>query len=73
MQHQDSIYNNQNGDSLHPNNYKNNHNMMHWSRTNWRDVVLPVVSLSHLYTQGMSYMIRGLEPDQHYEASVRAR
>ncbi|KAJ6637932.1 Titin [Pseudolycoriella hygida] len=45
---------------------------MHW-RNDWRDVVLPAVPLSHHYTQGMSYMIRGLDPDQQYEAKVQAR
>lgn len=49
-------------------------NTMHWStRNDWRDVVLPAVPLSHHYTQGMSYMIRGLDPDQHYEAKVQSR
>lgn len=47
--------------------------VMHWGRNDWRDVVLPAMPLSHHYTQGMSYMIRGLEPDQHYEATVQAR
>ncbi|XP_055850770.1 immunoglobulin superfamily member 10 isoform X2 [Episyrphus balteatus] len=46
---------------------------IHWSRNDWRDVVLPAMPLSHHYTQGMSYMIRALEPDQHYEATVQAR
>lgn len=45
----------------------------HWPRNEWRDVVLPAVPLSHLYTQSMSYLIRGLDPDQHYEARVQAR
>lgn len=45
----------------------------HWPRNEWRDVVLPAVPLSHLYTQSMSYVIRGLDPDQHYEARVQAR
>lgn len=47
--------------------------IMHWSRNDWRDVVLPAVPLSHHYTQGMSYMIRGLDPDNQYEARVQAR
>ncbi|KAG4075949.1 hypothetical protein HA402_003775 [Bradysia odoriphaga] len=47
-------------------------NSMHW-RNDWRDVVLPAVPLSHHYTQGMSYMIRGLDADQQYEAKVQAR
>ncbi|XP_036324965.1 basement membrane-specific heparan sulfate proteoglycan core protein [Rhagoletis pomonella] len=48
-------------------------NVLHWGRNDWRDVVLPAMPLSHHYTQGMSYMIRGLDPDQHYEATVQAR
>lgn len=50
-------------------------NLNHWSpsRNDWRDVVLPAIPLSHLYTQSMSYMIRNLEPDQQYEAKVQAR
>jgi hypothetical protein len=46
---------------------------IHWSKNDWRDVVLPAVPLSHLYTQSMSYMIRALESDQNYEAKVQAR
>ncbi|XP_037891604.1 neural cell adhesion molecule 2 isoform X1 [Glossina fuscipes] len=48
-------------------------NVVQWGRNDWRDVVLPAMPLSHHYTQGMSYMIRGLDPDQHYEATVQAR
>lgn len=48
-------------------------NVIHWGRNDWRDVVLPAIPISHHYTQGMSYMIRGLDPDQHYEATVQAR
>lgn len=49
-------------------------NTMHWTtRNDWRDVVLPAVPLSYQYTQGVSYMIRGLDPDQPYEAKVQAR
>lgn len=66
--------------SSHPNsqhqtyNYRGGYGNMHWtSRNEWRDVVLPAMPLSHLYTQSMSYMIRVLEPDQHYEAKVQAR
>jgi hypothetical protein len=73
LQHQGTLYNNQHSNSLYPNNYRTNHNMMHWSRNDWRDVVLPAMPLSHLYTQSMSYMIRNLEPDQHYEAKVQSR
>lgn len=53
--------------------HRNYGNLMHWSRNDWRDVVLPSVPPSHHYTQGMSYMIRGLDPDQQYEARVQAR
>ncbi|KAH8268158.1 hypothetical protein KR026_001305 [Drosophila bipectinata] len=48
-------------------------NMMHWGHNDWRNVVLPAIPLSHHYAQGMSYMIRGLDPDQHYEATVQSR
>ncbi|XP_037923179.1 limbic system-associated membrane protein isoform X2 [Hermetia illucens] len=58
---------------MYGHNYRTYGNGVHWSRNDWRDVVLPAVPLSHLYTQGMSYMIRGLEPDQQYEARVQAR
>ncbi|XP_039453471.1 hemicentin-1-like [Culex pipiens pallens] len=44
-----------------------------WSKTDWRDVVLPAFPYSHHYTQGMSYMLRALEPDQQYEARVQSR
>lgn len=53
--------------------HRNYGNLMHWSRNDWRDVVLPSVPPSHHYTQGMSYMIRVLDPDQQYEARVQAR
>lgn len=36
-------------------------NVIHWGRNDWRDVVLPAIPASHHYTQGMSYMIRGLD------------
>ncbi|XP_030369446.1 hemicentin-1 [Scaptodrosophila lebanonensis] len=54
-------------------NYGGYGNIMHWGRNDWRDVVLPAMPVSHHYTQGMSYMIRGLDPDQHYEATVQSR
>lgn len=53
--------------------HRNYGNLMHWSRNDWRDVVLPSVPPSHHYTQGMSYLIRGLDPDVQYEARVQAR
>lgn len=43
------------------------------SRHDWRDVILPAVPLSHLYTQTMSYVIHGLEPSEQYEAKVQAK
>uniref|UniRef100_A0A182IJ13 Ig-like domain-containing protein n=1 Tax=Anopheles atroparvus TaxID=41427 RepID=A0A182IJ13_ANOAO len=50
------------------------HNLHHkWSKTDWRDIVLPAFPYSHHYTQGISYLIRGLEPDQQYEARVQSR
>lgn len=58
--------------NLYPS-YRGNYGNLHWPRNDWRDVVLPAMPLSHLYTQSMSYMIRGLEPDQQYEAKVQAR
>lgn len=55
-------------------NHRNYGNGMHWSlRNDWRDVVLPAYPLSHHFTQGMSYLIRNLEPDQQYEARVQSR
>lgn len=47
--------------------------VMHWGHNDWRNVVLPAIPLSHHYSQGMSYMVRGLDPDQHYEATVQSR
>lgn len=48
-------------------------NDMRRSRNEWRDVILPAVPLSHLYTQTMSYVIDGLEPSEQYEAKVQAK
>ncbi|XP_026467218.1 limbic system-associated membrane protein-like isoform X2 [Ctenocephalides felis] len=44
-----------------------------WGRNEWRDVVLPAMPLSQAYTQSMSYVIRGLQPDAQYEAQVQSR
>jgi hypothetical protein len=61
--------------SVHP--YGSNRgygNLNHWSsRNDYRDVVLPAIPQSHLYTQTMSYLIRNLEPDTQYEGKVQAR
>uniref|UniRef100_A0A1B0D940 Uncharacterized protein n=1 Tax=Phlebotomus papatasi TaxID=29031 RepID=A0A1B0D940_PHLPP len=64
LQHQGVIYS-QRG-------YSTGH---HWlpPRSEWRDVVLPAIPLSHHFTQGKSYMIRNLDPNQQYEAKVQAR
>ncbi|XP_002042971.2 leucine-rich repeats and immunoglobulin-like domains protein 1 isoform X1 [Drosophila sechellia] len=48
-------------------------NVIHWGHNDWRNVVLPAVPVSHHYAQGMSYMVRGLDSDQHYEATVQSR
>lgn len=58
------------------NNAYNGHGMhrgTRWSKTDWRDVVLPAFPYSHHYTQGMSYLLRGLDSDQQYEARVQSR
>lgn len=47
--------------------------IVHWTGNDWRDVILPAIPLSHLYTQQMSYLIHGLEPDRKYEAKVQAK
>lgn len=70
FEHQKNYH--QYGGSIYHTSVHRNYNP-HWPRNEWRDVVLPAVPLSHLYTQSMSYVIRGLDPDQHYEARVQAR
>ncbi|RZC33434.1 limbic system-associated membrane protein-like, partial [Asbolus verrucosus] len=42
-------------------------------RTDWRDVILPASPAQTSGLQSMSYVIRGLEPGQNYEAKVQAR
>ncbi|KAK9752461.1 Immunoglobulin I-set domain [Popillia japonica] len=42
-------------------------------RTDWRDVILPANPIQSPGVQSMSYVIRGLEPAQNYEAKVQAR
>ncbi|KAJ8983274.1 hypothetical protein NQ317_007174, partial [Molorchus minor] len=42
-------------------------------RTDWRDVILPAAPTQAPGVQSMSYVIRGLEPGQNYEAKVQAR
>lgn len=48
-------------------------NVYHRPNTDWVDLVLQPYPFSAHYTQGMSYIIRNLEPDQQYEAKVIAR
>lgn len=60
------------GTGHYQNSYRNSYGN-HWTRNDWRDVILPAMPLSHLFTQSMSYMIRGLDPDQQYEAKVQAK
>lgn len=43
------------------------------SKGDWRNVILPAPRQSRNSVQTMSYMIRGLEPGQQYEAKVQAR
>ncbi|XP_048521887.1 limbic system-associated membrane protein isoform X2 [Dendroctonus ponderosae] len=42
-------------------------------RWDWRDVILPAIPAQPVGMQFMSYVIRGLEPAQRYEARVQAR
>ncbi|CAG9824386.1 unnamed protein product [Phaedon cochleariae] len=42
-------------------------------RTDWRDVILPATPFHSPGVQSMSYVIRGLESGQNYEAKVQAR
>lgn len=48
-------------------------NVFHRPNNDWTDLVLQPYPFSPHYTQGMSYIIRSLEPDQQYEAKVIAR
>ncbi|XP_066255817.1 limbic system-associated membrane protein-like [Euwallacea similis] len=41
--------------------------------SDWRNVILPASRVSNNGFQTMSYVIRGLEPGQQYEAKVQAR
>lgn len=53
--------------------YSNGLGVFHRPIADWIDLVLQPYPFSTHYTQGMSYIIRGLEPDQQYEAKVIAR
>jgi hypothetical protein len=48
-------------------------NLLSWNNDEWRDVVLPALSFTQRYTQGMSYVLRGLDPDQQYEVKIISR
>ncbi|ERL95615.1 hypothetical protein D910_00041 [Dendroctonus ponderosae] len=41
--------------------------------SDWRNVILPASRATNRGVQSMSYVIRGLEPGQQYEAKVQAR
>uniref|UniRef100_A0AAR5QG41 Ig-like domain-containing protein n=1 Tax=Dendroctonus ponderosae TaxID=77166 RepID=A0AAR5QG41_DENPD len=41
--------------------------------SDWRNVILPASRAANRGVQSMSYVIRGLEPGQQYEAKVQAR
>lgn len=45
----------------------------HRPNLDWVEMPLQPFPFSTHYTQGMSYIIRNLEPDQQYEAKVQAR
>ncbi|CRK97731.1 CLUMA_CG011111, isoform A [Clunio marinus] len=53
--------------------YSNGYGVYHRPTTDWIDLVLQPYPFSTHYTQGMSYTIKNLEPDQQYEAKVIAR
>lgn len=73
-QQQQSPHNYGAANSVHPYTNRGYGSLNHWSsRNDYRDVVLPAIPQSHLYTQSMSYLIRNLEPDTQYEAKVQAR
>lgn len=42
-------------------------------RTDWRDVILPALPTQAPGLQTMSYVIRGLDAGQNYEAKVQSR
>ncbi|EEB18285.1 limbic system-associated membrane protein precursor, putative [Pediculus humanus corporis] len=48
------------------------HHILHNRIHDWNDVILPAIP-SELFSQQMSYLIRGLEPSSQYEARVQAR
>lgn len=48
--------------------------LQHWNKNDWREFVIQAPNeYAHHYLQSMNHMIRGLDPDQHYEARVQAR
>lgn len=56
----------------YPSSFQENETAGQLGRGDWSDVILPAIP-SELFTQQMSYVIRGLEPGTQYEARVRAR
>ena len=62
-----NIHNPYDSFSSYSNFYKRAHN------TDWTDIVLQPYPYTTHYTQGMSFIIRELLPDQQYEAKVIAR
>ncbi|KAL5274436.1 LSAMP family protein [Megaselia abdita] len=48
--------------------------LQHWNKNDWREIILDAPNeYAHHYLQSMSHLIRGLDPDHHYEARVQAR
>lgn len=48
--------------------------IQHWNKNDWREFVIQAPNeYAHHYLQSMNHMIRGLDPDHHYEARVQAR
>ncbi|KAK6632351.1 hypothetical protein RUM44_007392 [Polyplax serrata] len=60
------------GGQRYPSSFQENETSNQLGRGDWSDVILPAIP-SELFTQQMSYVIRGLEPGSQYEARVRAR
>lgn len=48
--------------------------LQHWNKNDWREFNIQAPNeYAHHYLQSMNHMIRGLDPDHHYEAKVQAR
>jgi Immunoglobulin I-set domain len=48
-------------------------NHLAWNNDEWRELVIQPQLYTQRYTQGANYMLRGLEPDQQYEAKIISR